>query len=164
MSIEDGVGHERLRASAASEPDLIQPGATPPPPGPTRGGATARALRDSEEKYRMLLDGVQDHAIFMLDQQGLIVSWNAGAERIKGYTADQIIGRDYACFYLPEDIQRGRPAGTPDLCRQRSARRTNDAGAQRWLPLPGERRHYGPSRPRWCSPGVLGDCSRPNRE
>src|SRR6202165_2782017 len=67
------------------------------------------ALRECEEKYRMLLDEVQDYAIFMLDPQGMIVSWNAGAERIKGYRGEQIIGHDFSCFFPPEDIKRGRP-------------------------------------------------------
>ena len=72
-------------------------------------GQVEEALRDSEEKYRMLLDGVQDYAIFMLDPRGQVVSWNAGAERIQGYTAEEIIGRKFSCFFLPEDIKRGRP-------------------------------------------------------
>ena len=67
------------------------------------------ALRESEEKYRLLLDGVQNYAIFMMDPQGQILSWNAGAERIKGYGADQIIGHNFSCFFPPEDIERGRP-------------------------------------------------------
>jgi PAS domain S-box-containing protein len=67
------------------------------------------ALRDSEEKYRMLLDGVHDYAIFMLDPRGRIESWNAGAERIKGYKATEIIGRNFSCFFSPEDIKRGKP-------------------------------------------------------
>jgi PAS domain S-box-containing protein len=67
-----------------------------------------QALRDSEEKNRMLLDGVRDYAIFMLDPRGQIISWNAGAERINGYTAKQIIGRNFSCFFPPEDIKRGR--------------------------------------------------------
>jgi PAS domain S-box-containing protein len=67
------------------------------------------ALRESQEQYRMLLDGVEDHAIFMIDPQGQIVSWNAGAERIKGYRADEIIGHNFSCFFPPEDIARGRP-------------------------------------------------------
>jgi PAS domain S-box-containing protein len=72
-------------------------------------GQAEEALRDSEEQYRMLLDGVQDHAIFMLDPQGRIVSWNAGAERIQGYSAEQVIGRNFSCLFPAEDIQRGRP-------------------------------------------------------
>jgi PAS domain S-box-containing protein len=67
------------------------------------------ALRESEERYRMLVDGIQDYAIFMMDPHGQIVSWNAGAERIKGYSADQIIGQNFSRFFPPEDIKRGRP-------------------------------------------------------
>jgi len=67
------------------------------------------ALRESEERYRLLVDGVHDHAIFMMDTRGQIISWNAGAERIKGYRADEIVGKSFACFFPPEDIARGRP-------------------------------------------------------
>src|ERR1700689_5410522 len=67
------------------------------------------ALRECEEKYRMLLDEVQDYAIFMLDPQGMVVSWNAGAERIKGYRSEKIIGHNFSCFFPPEDIKRGGP-------------------------------------------------------
>jgi PAS domain S-box-containing protein len=67
------------------------------------------ALRQSEEKYRMLLDGIQGYAIFMMDPEGQVVSWNAGAERIKGYSAEEIIGHNFSCFFPPEDIERGAP-------------------------------------------------------
>jgi PAS domain S-box-containing protein len=67
------------------------------------------ALRDQEEKYRMLLDGVQDYAIFTLDPHGIVASWNAGAERIKGYKADEIIGQNFSRFYLPSDVDQGKP-------------------------------------------------------
>jgi PAS domain S-box-containing protein len=67
------------------------------------------ALRESQEQYRMLLDGIEDHAIFMMDSAGRIISWNAGAERIKGYRADEIIGRNFSCFFPSQDIERGRP-------------------------------------------------------
>jgi PAS domain S-box-containing protein len=74
------------------------------------GGELAEeVLRQCEEKYQMLLDEVQDYAIFMLDPQGIIVSWNAGAGRIKGYRGEQIIGHNFSCFFPPEDIKRGRP-------------------------------------------------------
>ena len=66
-------------------------------------------LRESEERYRMLLDGIKDYAIYMMDPLGRVVSWNAGAERIKGYTAEQIIGQNFSCFFPPGDIERGRP-------------------------------------------------------
>jgi len=67
------------------------------------------ALRESEERYRMLLDGIQDYAIFMMDSRGRVLTWNAGAERIKGYAADEIIGRNFARFFPPGDIEQGRP-------------------------------------------------------
>jgi PAS domain S-box-containing protein len=75
----------------------------------TAGRELAKALLASEERYGLLLDGIQDHAIFMMDPHGQIVSWNKGAERIKGYKADQIIGRSFSCFFPPGDINRGRP-------------------------------------------------------
>jgi len=73
------------------------------------GELEEEVLRQCEEKYQMLLDEVQDYAIFMLDPQGIVVSWNAGAGRIKGYRGEQIIGHNFSCFFPPEDINRGRP-------------------------------------------------------
>jgi PAS domain S-box-containing protein len=67
-------------------------------------------LRFKDERFRLLVDGVKDYAIFMLDPKGLIVSWNTGAERLKGYTSDEILNRHFSCFYLPEDVECGKPA------------------------------------------------------
>jgi len=61
------------------------------------------SLWKTEERFRLLVDGVKDYAICMLDPAGFIVSWNAGAERIKGYDAEEIIGRHFSCFYDPDD-------------------------------------------------------------
>jgi len=72
-------------------------------------GRTEETLRHSEEKYRMLVDGVRDYAIFMLDLRGQILSWNAGAEKVKGYKAEEIIGHNFSCFFPPEEIKQGRP-------------------------------------------------------
>lgn len=69
-----------------------------------------QARRASEEQFRLLVEGVKDYAIFMLDVQGYIRSWNAGAQRIKGYTADEIIGKHFSIFYTPEDLQDNKPA------------------------------------------------------
>jgi PAS domain S-box-containing protein len=60
------------------------------------------SLRQSEERFRLLVDSVQDYAIFMLDPDGRVSSWNTGAERIKGYTAQEIIGQHFSVFYLPD--------------------------------------------------------------
>ena len=68
------------------------------------------ALRDAEERYRLLVDSVQDYAIFVLDLEGAVVTWNVGAQRIKGYSNEEILGRNFSCFFTPDDIARGRPA------------------------------------------------------
>jgi PAS domain S-box-containing protein len=68
------------------------------------------ALRQSEERFRLLVDCVKDYAIFMLDPQGYVVSWNAGAARIKGYTREEIVGRHFSLFYVPEEAAAGKPA------------------------------------------------------
>jgi PAS domain S-box-containing protein len=65
-------------------------------------------LRASEERFRMLVSGVQDYAIFLLDPEGNVVTWNAGAQRIKGYTADEIVGQHFSRFYTPEDLAAGK--------------------------------------------------------
>jgi PAS domain S-box-containing protein len=67
-----------------------------------------RALRDSEERFRMLMDGVRDYAIFMLDQGERVASWNAGAEHIFGYNAADIVGKDYSVLLTSRDVGRGR--------------------------------------------------------
>jgi PAS domain S-box-containing protein len=64
--------------------------------------AALEALRSSEERFRLLVEAVEDYAIFMLDPTGHIVSWNAGAERTKGYTAEEILGQHFRVFYPPE--------------------------------------------------------------
>jgi len=67
------------------------------------------ALRRSEERFRLLVDAVQDYAIFMLDVQGHVSSWNSGAERIKGYGVTEIIGKHFSVFYPEEDVRSGKP-------------------------------------------------------
>ncbi len=76
---------------------------------PTHPKKAENDLRESEERSRLLIDSVQDYAIFMLDPDGRIVSWNKGAERIKGYRAEEIIGRHFSCFYPPEVVAQGKP-------------------------------------------------------
>lgn len=72
--------------------------------------AAEKSLRESEERFRLLVEGVKDYALFMLDPDGYVVSWNRGAERLKGYAASEIIGKHFSQFYLQEDIQKGAPA------------------------------------------------------
>ena len=66
-------------------------------------------LRESEERFRLLVDGVKDYAMFMLDPEGRVTSWNPAAQRIKGYTAEEILGRHFSQFYTREDIEHGKP-------------------------------------------------------
>jgi PAS domain S-box-containing protein len=68
------------------------------------------ALRESNEKFRIMVDGVTDYAIVMLDAQGLVSGWNSGAERLQGWRDDEIIGRHFSTFYPPADVAAGKPA------------------------------------------------------
>jgi len=76
----------------------------------TRVEERTRALAETEGRFRLMVESVVDYAIYVLDAQGRVASWNAGAERIKGYRADEIIGQPYSRFYLPEDVAAGKPA------------------------------------------------------
>jgi len=69
-----------------------------------------KSLRQSEERFRLMVSEVTDYAILMLDPEGRIASWNAGAERIKGYRSDEIIGQHFSRFYTLEDVGAGKPA------------------------------------------------------
>src|SRR5580692_523699 len=73
-------------------------------------GEARIALRRTEQRFRLLVDAVQDYAIFMLDVEGHVSSWNTGAARIKGYTVSEIIGKHFSVFYPEEDLQAGKPA------------------------------------------------------
>ena len=72
--------------------------------------AAERALYASEQRFRMLVQGVRDYAIYMLDRDGRVSNWNTGAAAIKGYTAEEIVGEHFSRFYTPEDRERGEPA------------------------------------------------------
>jgi PAS domain S-box-containing protein len=80
--------------------------------------AAQRALLESERRFHMLLEGVVDYAIYMLDPSGVVTNWNAGAERLKGYTADEIVGQHFSKFYMKEQ----RAKGVPGLVLETAAR------------------------------------------
>src|SRR5215207_3803932 len=67
------------------------------------------SLRESEERFRLMVEGVKDYAIFMLDPGGCVTTWNDGAERIEGYGEEGILGRHFSSFYPEEDVVRGHP-------------------------------------------------------
>ena len=83
-------------------------------------------LRQSEERFRLLLEGIEDYAIFMLDRGGRVTSWNTGAERLTGWTAAEITGHSFERFYPAEDRAAGRP--TEDLHRTQLNRRLEEQG------------------------------------
>ena len=80
---------------------------------------TEDALRESEQRFRLLVQGIQEYALFQLDPQGRVVSWNAGAERLKGYRAEEIIGKHFSVFYPREDLIRGTPERNLEEAAQR---------------------------------------------
>ena len=84
----------------------------------TRRRDAEQALRRSEEIFRLLVSGVKDYAIFMLDPLGRIETWNEGAQRIKGYRPDEIIGESFEKFYPPADIAAGKPARELEIAFQ----------------------------------------------
>ncbi|HXW54709.1 MAG TPA: PAS domain S-box protein [Candidatus Cybelea sp.] len=85
-----------------------------------------KALRESEQRFRLLVEAVQDYAIFLLDPEGNVTSWNMGAERIKGYKAFEIIGQHFSRFYPEEDVRAAKPARELDIARREG--RVEDEG------------------------------------
>ena len=84
----------------------------------TQRRRTEAALRESEERFRLLVDGITDYAIYRLTPTGHVASWNQGAERIKGYKQDEILGRHFSCFYRPEELASGHPDRELQLAAQ----------------------------------------------
>ena len=115
------------------------------------------ALLESEERFRILVDGVQNYAIFMLDPHGKVVSWNAGAERIKGYKADEIIGQNFSRFY-PERTSTKASRKRSFASRQRTAgRNTTLARAEGWITIFRRLGHHGGARLVWEATGLFRD-------
>ena len=85
----------------------------------TEQRAALEALRLNDQQLRSIIESVRDYALYLLDRDGNIVTWNPGGERIKGYTADEILGKHFSRFFIQEDIDRGRPA---ELLRLAAAR------------------------------------------
>jgi PAS domain S-box-containing protein len=94
-------------------------------------------LRQSERRFRLLVGSVVDYAIFMLDEKGFVANWNAGAERIKGYTSDEIVGQHFSIFYTQED----RAAGVPERVLK-AARRDGRYEAESWRVRKGGERFW----------------------
>ena len=103
----------------------------------TKHREAEETLRRSEEMFRLLIASVQDYAIYMLDSQGNITTWNHGAERIKGYSPEEIIGKHFSVFYTPEDIAAGKPQHNLDVAKaqgrlEEEALRVRKDGSRFW--------------------------------
>jgi PAS domain S-box-containing protein len=84
----------------------------------TEEWTAAEALRVSEQRFRLLVDSVTDYAIYMLDPTGHVATWNAGATRVKGYAASEIIGKHFSVFFPPEDVAAGKPPRELEIARE----------------------------------------------
>ena len=73
-------------------------------------GTITSTLHQTAQQFHILVDSVEEYAIYMLDPDGTIVTWNTGAQKIKGYTPEEIIGKNFACFYTAEDVAAGEPS------------------------------------------------------
>lgn len=92
----------------------------------TQARQASRQLELSEERFRLLVESVVDYAIFMLSPDGFIESWNAGAERIKGYSGEEILGQHVSVFYTPDATEQGRPQKLLRIAREEG--RVEDTG------------------------------------
>ncbi|NKL75190.1 hybrid sensor histidine kinase/response regulator [Rhizobium leguminosarum] len=106
----------------------------------TERRAAEKAIRQSEEQFRRLVQGVSDYAIYMLDPEGNVSSWNFGAERIKGYRPQEIIGRHFSTFYTPEDREAGLPETALGIARaegrfEREGWRVRKDGTRFWASI-----------------------------
>ena len=103
--MKDPVEKHPLSKGALKTPE----GEAPTPITPIGNSRLADAVKHGGRIYQLMVESVRDYAIFLLDTSGYIASWNRGAQRIKGYTADEIIGRHFSVFYGPEDIAARKP-------------------------------------------------------
>nr|WP_064246770.1 PAS domain-containing sensor histidine kinase [Rhizobium leguminosarum]OAP95523.1 hybrid sensor histidine kinase/response regulator [Rhizobium leguminosarum] len=106
----------------------------------TERRAAEKAIRQSEEQFRRLVQGVSDYAIYMLDPNGNVSSWNFGAERIKGYRPQEIIGRHFSTFYTPQDREAGLPETALGIARaegrfEREGWRVRKDGTRFWASI-----------------------------
>ena len=131
-----GLCFQAFRKTPAFHAHIIRPawaagisvGTKPPPPRSVSAGFSMLGYvgtgEDEAGRYKRLVEAVTDYAIYMLDPDGVVTSWNAGAQRFKGYTPQEIIGQNFSCFYTEQDRKSGLPArALPPWPRLRAGRR-----------------------------------------
>ena len=111
----------------------------------TERRAAEEALRKSQEQFRLLVQGVSDYAIYMLDPEGIVTNWNLGAQRIKGYLPHEIIGRHFSLFYTEEDRKAGEPQKALEIARQDNDLKTRAGASARTVPVFGPMSSSTPS-------------------
>ena len=110
--------------------------------GTMKPGDRHGASLTEDGRYRLLVEAVTDYAIYMLDPDGIVTSWNPGARRFKGYEASEIIGQHFSRFYTEEDRNSGLPARALEIARRdRQIRERRLARSQGRQPILGLRRH-----------------------
>ncbi len=118
--------------------------------GTTTLTAVTQLSIPTTELYRLLVESVKDYAIFALDPNGYIVSWNPGAQRFKGYTASEIIGKHFSVFYPPEDLAARKPQIELEIAADgRTSRGRRVAGPKGRHAVLGERRDHRVARAGW---------------
>jgi PAS domain S-box-containing protein len=98
-----------------------------------RNRLTTSALHRTAEQFHILVDSIEEYA-YMLDPEGNVVTWNTGTEKIKGYAAEEIIGKNFACFYTAEDVVAGKPErNLHEAARRGHNSRSGSARPERWI-------------------------------
>src|SRR5215217_5607790 len=80
-----------------------------PPQPMSKKLPSSTVLHDTAEQFHILVDSVEEYAIYLLDPNGNVITWNTGAEKIKGYSAEEIVGKNFASFYTADDVAAGKP-------------------------------------------------------
>jgi len=111
-------------------------------------------LLRSEERFELFVRSVKDYALFMLDPEGRVVSWNEGAERIKGYPANEILGKSFTTFYPKEAVESGFPQSELEIASREGRFEEGLEGAQGRLPFLGQRYHHCHAQPRRSTAGL----------
>ena len=84
----------------------------------TEQRAEQMARLETERRFRLLVEGVTDYAIYMISPEGLVTNWNTGAQRIKGYAPSEIVGQHFSRFYVAEDVEAGVPGRALETARR----------------------------------------------
>ncbi len=115
---------------------------------------TESAPLKDEERYRLLIDSITDYAIYMLDDSGIVTSWNPGARRFKGYEASEILGQHFSRFYTDEDRKAGAPGTRADGSHEKPGASKVKAGVSGKTDLV-----FGPASPLIRSSALTASCS-----